>query len=78
MSSTEQAADFRRRHSGTRLLVLPNAWDACSALLMQNLGAEAIATTSAGLAWALGYPDGDALPIDLHAASNRQITRVVT
>ena len=45
---------------------------------MQQLGAEAIATTSAGVAWALGYPDGNAVPIDLHAACIRQIARVVT
>ena len=78
MSKINQAADFRARHSETRLLILPNAWDACSAMLMHRLGAEAIATTSAGVAWALGYPDGDAVPIDLHAACIRQIARVVS
>lgn len=46
------------------LLILPNAWDAGSAAVMRSLGARAIATTSAGCAWALGWPDGDALPID--------------
>lgn len=46
------------------LLVLPNAWDAGSAAVMRSLGARAIATTSAGCAWALGWPDGDALPVD--------------
>lgn len=44
------------------LLILPNAWDAGSAAIMRSLGARAIATTSAGCAWALGWPDGDALP----------------
>jgi 2-methylisocitrate lyase-like PEP mutase family enzyme len=44
------------------LLILPNAWDAGSAALMRSLGARAIATTSAGCAWSLGWPDGDALP----------------
>ena len=78
MSKINQAADFRARHSEPRLLILPNAWDACSAMLMQRLGAEAIATTSAGVAWALGYPDGDAVPIELHAACIRQIARVVS
>ena len=77
MSNTTLAADLRALHSGTKLLVLANAWDACSALLVQQLGAKAIATSSAGVAWALGYPDGNALPIDLHAACIRQITRVV-
>lgn len=46
------------------LLILPNAWDAGSAAVMRSLGARAIATTSAGCAWALGWPDGDALPVD--------------
>ena len=78
MSKINQAADFRARHSEPRLLILPNAWDACSAILMHRLGSEAIATTSAGVAWALGYPDGDAVPIDLHAACIRQIARVVS
>ncbi|WP_298744936.1 isocitrate lyase/phosphoenolpyruvate mutase family protein [uncultured Brevundimonas sp.] len=45
------------------LLILPNAWDGGSAALMRSLGAKAIATTSAGVAWALGWPDGDALPV---------------
>ena len=46
------------------LLILPNAWDGGSAALMRAKGARAIATTSAGVAWALGWPDGDALPVD--------------
>ena len=78
MSKINHAADFRARHSEPRLLILPNAWDACSAMLMERLGAEAIATTSAGVAWALGYPDGDAVPIELHAACIRQSARLVS
>ena len=79
MSSTNQAATFRALHNNkTNMLILPNAWDACSAALMRGLGAQAVATTSAGLAWALGYPDGNAIPIELHASSIRQIVRVVT
>ncbi len=45
------------------LLILPNAWDGGSAALVASLGAKAVATTSAGVAWALGWPDGDALPV---------------
>ncbi|KPF79245.1 hypothetical protein IP88_02240 [alpha proteobacterium AAP81b] len=48
------------------LLILANAWDAGSARLIAAAGAPAIATTSAGVAWSLGYPDGDALPVDLY------------
>ncbi len=46
------------------LLILPNAWDAGSAAVMRSLGAKAIATTSAGCAWSLGWPDGDVLPVE--------------
>jgi 2-methylisocitrate lyase-like PEP mutase family enzyme len=40
-------------------LVLPNAWDAASALVIESVGAQAIATTSAGISWACGAPDGE-------------------
>ena len=69
--------DFRDLHRGPAILLLPNAWDAGSARLVQNLGAKAIATTSAGVAWSRGYPDGDALPIEQLLASVREITRVI-
>ena len=55
---------FRSLHDGPDLLLLPNAWDAGSARLIESLGAKAIATTSAGVAWSRGYPDGDALPTE--------------
>lgn len=54
---------FRDLHR-SGLLILPNAWDGGSAALMRAKGAKAIATTSAGVAWALGWPDGDALPVE--------------
>jgi len=72
------AARFRSRHRGGPLLVLPNAWDAGSARLIQALGAEAIATTSSGVAWAHGYPDGDQLPVATYAEALREIARVVS
>jgi 2-methylisocitrate lyase-like PEP mutase family enzyme len=59
------------------LLVLANAWDAGSARLIETLGARAVATTSAGVAWAQGYPDGDALPVDRLVSTVRAIARVV-
>ena len=72
------AAIFRQLHAGPQPLRLPNAWDAGSARLFESLGAAAIATTSAGLAWALGYADGGKLPVDaaIHAAAG--IARVLT
>jgi 2-methylisocitrate lyase-like PEP mutase family enzyme len=54
----EKAEQLRKLHHGPRILVLPNAWDVASALVVEDLGFPAIATTSAGVAAALGYPDG--------------------
>jgi 2-methylisocitrate lyase-like PEP mutase family enzyme len=58
--------------------VLPNCWDAGSARVIENLGARALATTSAGVAWAHGYPDGDLLPIANLLATVRSIARVIS
>jgi 2-methylisocitrate lyase-like PEP mutase family enzyme len=41
------------------MLVLPNAWDAASARIFEDAGFPALATTSAGIAYAHGYPDGE-------------------
>ncbi len=69
--------NFRNLHRGPELLLLPNAWDAVSARLIESLGAKAIATTSAGLAWSNGYPDGNALPEDQLVAAVREVARVI-
>src|SRR6202046_2347465 len=61
---SSEAKTFHDLHQGTDLLILPNAWDAGSARLFEDAGAKAIATTSAGVAWALGYQDGNMVPID--------------
>lgn len=68
--------NFRQLHQGPGLLKIANVWDAGSAVLVQGLGVQALATTSAGLAWALGYADGNHLPIDEHAAALKRIARV--
>ncbi|NOK38582.1 isocitrate lyase/phosphoenolpyruvate mutase family protein [Corallococcus exercitus] len=73
----DTASTFRALHQGPDLLLLPNAWDAGSARLFESLGARAIATTSAGVAWALGFPDGNALPIDALVATVRAIASVI-
>src|SRR5688572_528916 len=75
---SSEGAD-RRFHELHRegLLVLPNAWDAGSARLIERLGARAIATTSAGVAWSHGYADGDVLPVSLLAETIAEIARVV-
>ena len=68
-----RARAFRAMHEPPAL-VLPNAWDAASARLIEAVGAEAIATTSAGIAWSLGYPDGEHLP---RAAAIEALKRIV-
>ena len=78
MEPTEAAELFRSLHAGPDILVLPNAWDAASARLLQELGAPAVATSSAAVAWSHGYADGNQLPVPLLLASLRAIGRVVS
>lgn len=77
-----QADRFHALHTGSDVLVLPNAWDAASAALMEDAGASAVATSSAAVAWARGYADGDALPvaalIDVVAGISRTISVPLT
>ncbi len=54
-----------------------NIWDAASAAMVQKMGARALATSSAALAWANGYPDGDALPNEVLLTAIESIMRVV-
>ncbi|MEQ6900842.1 isocitrate lyase/phosphoenolpyruvate mutase family protein [Nocardioides sp. YIM 152588] len=61
--SIEKAATLLALHGGGGF-VLPNAWDAGSARILEQVGFPAIATTSAGIAWSLGVPDGGAVERD--------------
>ncbi len=61
--STDKAAAFLALHAGPGF-VLPNAWDAGSARILEQVGFPAIATTSAGIAWSCAVPDGGALDRD--------------
>jgi 2-methylisocitrate lyase-like PEP mutase family enzyme len=49
---------FRALHEGAKILLLPNVWDVASARVVEEAGFRAIATSSAGVAFSLGYPDG--------------------
>jgi len=53
-----QAIAFRTMHHGPKILLLPNVWDVASARILEEAGFGAMATTSAGIAFTLGYPDG--------------------
>ena len=67
---------FRRLHEED-LLLLANAWDAGSARLMESLGARAVATTSAAVAWSHGYADGNFLPVPRLAAAVADMVRAI-
>ena len=57
-----KSEQFRKLHHGPDLLVLPNAWDAISARIVEAEGFSAVASSSAGVAAVLGYPDGQKIP----------------
>lgn len=61
--SLDRAAALRALHAGPGF-VLPNAWDSGSARILEQVGFAAIATTSAGVAWSCGVPDGGAIDRD--------------
>jgi 2-methylisocitrate lyase-like PEP mutase family enzyme len=63
-AKVRKAKQLREAHGGPRILVLPNAWDVASARIVEELGFPAIATTSAGIAASLGYPDGQKISRD--------------
>jgi len=71
----EMATAFLARHRGPPVLLLPNAWDGMSARLFVAAGFDAIATTSGGVAWALGYPDGEQAPWPEIVAATARIVR---
>jgi 2-methylisocitrate lyase-like PEP mutase family enzyme len=76
-SDGKSTATFRSLHAPGGILVLPNAWDAGSAALIEACGARAIATTSAAVAWSHGYPDGQHLPREVLLQTVSEIVRIV-
>jgi 2-methylisocitrate lyase-like PEP mutase family enzyme len=76
-SQADRAAHFRRLH-GQRPLVLPNAWDAASARIIELAGAPAIASTSAGVSWSLGRSDGQRLEREEMIEAVRRMVQTVS
>jgi len=74
----DRAADFLARHSQAEAFVLPNVWDAGSAKVMQDAGFTALATTSAGIAFAAGLPDDGGIGRDAMLERIAAITAAVT
>src|SRR5947209_17535725 len=73
----DKAQQLRDLHRTPPILVLPNAWDAVSARIFCAEGFSAIATTSAGVAAALGYPDGGVVPTREMIEAIARIARAV-
>ena len=74
--SMEKAIAFRQFHR-LGVLVLPNAWDVASARIFEEARFPAIATTSAGIAFSLGYPDGQRISREEMIARISRIVRAV-
>jgi len=76
-TQAELARQFLELHSGPKILVLPNAWDVASARIFEDAGFPAIGTSSAGVAFSLGYPDGQKIPREEMLAVVRRIAEAV-
>jgi 2-methylisocitrate lyase-like PEP mutase family enzyme len=72
-----KAEAFRRMHNRRPILLLPNCWDAVSARIFEDAGFSAVATTSAGVSYTAGYPDGEAIPREDMVTIVRWIARSV-
>ena len=73
----KKAQAFRAMHGGREILLLPNVWDVASARIVEEAGYGAVATTSAGIAFALGYPDGQKIPREEMLDAVARIARAV-
>src|SRR5580700_6610309 len=76
-NQAELARQFLELHRGPKILVLPNAWDVASARIFEDAGFPAIGTTSAGVAFSLGFPDGQKIPREEMLAVVRRIAEAV-
>ena len=81
MDQKQQAAKaevFRALHHAPHALVMANAWDAVTARLLEAEGFPAVATTSGGVAAALGFPDGEGAPWDEVVGQTARIARAIS
>jgi len=73
----QKANAFREMHHAGKTLVLPNVWDVASARVIEEAGFQAIATSSAAVAFSLGYPDGQKISREEMLARVARIARSV-
>ncbi len=74
----QKAQAFRAMHHGPKILVLANVWDVASARILEEAGFGALATTSAGIAFSLGYPDGQKVSRQEMLAAVARIAQAVS
>lgn len=72
------AERLRGLHHEDAPLILPNAWDVASAVMVERVGAKAVATSSSAVAASLGYPDGEVMPVDEMFAAVGRIAAAVS
>ncbi len=77
MSQAGKAERFLNLHRGDGIFVLPNAYDVASACVLADVGFEAVATTSGGCAFSLGYGDGENISREEMAAVVGRIAAAV-
>lgn len=77
LEQKKKAKAFLAMHSGGDALLLPNVWDVASARIVEEAGFPALATTSAGVAFSLGYPDGQKIHKDRMMAAITHIALAV-
>lgn len=77
LTQATKAEQFRKLHHGPRMLLLANAWDVASARILEEAGHAAIATTSAGIAYSLGYADGEQISREEMLSAVARIARAV-
>lgn len=77
LEQKQKAKAFQAMHSGGNPLLLPNVWDVASARIVEEAGFPAVATSSAGVAFSLGYPDGQKIHKDRTMAAVSRIALAV-
>lgn len=81
MNITQKQKDradlFQKMHRNEELFILPNIWDAGGARIFEEKGFEAVATTSAGIAFANGLSDGEKLPLSILLETVRRISNKI-
>lgn len=75
---SEKEQNFHRLHHNGKILLLPNIWDPLGALLLQDMGYPAVATSSSAIALSRGYHDGEKLPFDELLRILKRITNSVS